>query len=477
MALSLEQLRPILSEVRIDSDPPGFSTDGEQRSVVNSLIRLLRSEKGVRLSECLRHLSTALEARGQALSDKKQRTAAIKIILDGLSRHEDAVFQPPADDYIKLLKTTLSFPPNVEHLSTEQWAELAKLCQDSLEKYCKALREPFSDELSVRNESSRSFTNVSGSGTPGSSSRSASVARKPNATGSRFIVDTATVDNLLSSLSQLFAVPHAPILEGAHETLDVLFDVLSLTANTSRVEGHCAAFTCITLVFQAALTEDVELCLFIIRRAVPHIRRLFPAKTNQVLREQMLIITIYAETFWHRIVTDSSDQDMLNELLRLAEALKIEYLSRAERALLKIEDIAFGSTNQSTPLAYRTLTFRGGDGRVEQAWALLRTVTLLMDLSHTQANSANSGEAVERDSGLPKKRRRLEQTSMLRAFIETVAISEGKELLSNLHLLTFVVLESSLKPGDSRTILEATIPLVSNDSPELASWAMIIVAW
>ena len=464
--LSLEQLRPIIS------DASGSRSEVEYSHVISSLFRLLKSERGARLAECLRYLGANVEA----LQDKKSRTTAINIILDGLLG-EDPFLQPLCIDYTKALKSLLDYAPHAEHLPTEQWAEVANLCQQGIAKYCESLRTTGSDELAVRNGSGRSFTTASRSGTPASTGWSASVARKATAPTPRAGADAAMLDDLLVSLSHLFSVPHAPILDDARSALEVIFEFLGLTRSLSNVEGQRAAFVCVTSILSVALTEDVDLCLWIVKCVVPHIRRLFPAKSNQALRDQMLIIMLYSQSFLTRWESGSGDEETISELRKLAETLRFEYSTRPTRFLLRLDDLLFSTHDALGPLRYNAVRFRTDEGRVEQTWAQLRTIAVFADIGATRTDVAPSAKLEDEDEDLPSKRRRIEQPTLLRAVLSGVASAEDSEVLAALHILMLFSLESRLQIENRHKALDVVVPLISNENSDVADWAMVVVAW
>ena len=427
-------------------------------------------------------LELAIDEGSELLAIRK--TLRSYVIEQGL-----AVLQPdgellslrePLKELVKAISGLSDPASRAEHLTTAEWLDLVELYRRILQAHCDPSANSDGGELPLRNGLANSFTSASPSGTPLSTSRSTSVAPRAADKTPNSIENPEFFDESVEHLSRLFAVPHAPVLEEARMNVELLFNVLTLSRPTGRVTSQCAAFQCVASVLSAALTEDMELCFFIVKGVMPHIRRLFPLRSEKerYLKEQMLTIMITANGFLRRFKIESTDHHFFDEAERLAELFKAAYLTRTtEGSMLTVEDLLFSRGRLQTPFGFKAFDLRLGESNVEQSWALLRSFALLSDLLQKRDAGLHSGHGTGSVTETPKKRRRVEASTAIHKLLSTASRTEGNDLLAILHLLVFIILETRVEHSDYQTVLELIIPLISKDRPEIANWSMIVVTW
>ena len=427
-------------------------------------------------------LQLAIDEGGELLAARRTlRSYVIGQVLAVLSPNEKLLsLREPLKELVKAISGLSEPASRAEHLSTPEWLDLAELYRRIIQYHCDPSTVENAGDLPLRNGISDSFVSATPSSTPLSTSRSTSVAPRANDKTSKSIDNLEVLDEPVEHLSRLFAVPHAPLLEEARTNIELLLNVLTLSRPTGRVTSQCAAFQCIASILSASLTEDVELSFFILKEALPHIRRLFPLRSEKerYLKEQMLSIMIFANGFMRRYEIDSTDRAFFDEAERLSELFKTAYFTRTtEGSMLTVEDLIFSRERPLTPFGYKAFDLWLGESNVEQSWALLRTFALLSDLQQKRDANLRSGHGTDGMTEIPKKRRRVEAQTATQKLVETAGKSEGNELLATLHLLVFILLENHVEHSDYQRVLELVVPLISKDRPEIANWSMIAVTW
>ena len=475
------QLRSAFASAEISHEFQGFEGHNTFRSFFDALFDAVHSGKSnIRRSNkdyapaYLNAFRLAVESCSHALADKKFRSYVIKAILDEFE--SDEISEPTADGYVKVLRSILQYIPHAEHLSLREWRDLTGHLKSSIQELC-ASQNSTEDDLAVRTASGRSFNTNSQSGTPLSLSRSTSMNHKNVERPSQAIGSSSRLDDLISCLSHLFSVAHAPVLDDARSLVEILFEYLDSAYQSTHMAGKLAAFKCILQVLTAAVTEDIELCFVVIKRSIPHVRRLFLPRTDGALKEQLLALLLYAESFLHRSLTDRNDREWHHELESLVEVLQSEYRKRAEKSLLSIEDLRFGRREPCTSLDNRAFGMRTGEDHAEQCWAILKTSNSISRLLQDQHARHVAKDEVHDVLDTPRKRRRVEHSTMAGRLLAQATRSDGDELLSNLQLIAFSVLEDNLSWADFKAVADFAVPLITSDEPTFASWAVVIATW
>ena len=434
-----------------------------------------RSHAASRLSTGAAVLRLAVEVGLKAIRYKKTVKALLDHIIKTLPSPEDHFLEPITQDYIKIFRTVLEYQPHAEHIEAEQWTALVLFCDDGIGFYTEPPEEASSQQsLVVRNGSSHQASRASRSATPSSISESIGPPRKAAPKGGLKDVGK-NIDELVLCLSHLISIPHAQLLEVSQTTLESLFAFLQGTMPQNRPLSQEAAFSCIGSILFAASTENIILATWTLKKAIPHVRRLWHPKMHQALREGLLVILLYGECLLPRLLRDDDDDENRIELQRLLEVIHAEYVEKSERELLSIDDLELlvnQPSDQNMIFSNMSFRLRTGNSRSESSWALLHSISKIFNTLHylSSPRSHSARDAVE----TPKKRRKVDEP--IGELLEHFPRSHGAARAATLQYLTFMIVEVKLKKTNLRRLLDFLVPLVTSESISVSTWATLALS-
>ena len=425
-----------------------------------------------RLSACAEVLRLAVEVGLGAIRYKKTVKDLLEHIIQTLPSPDGHFVEPIARDYIKALRTILSHQPHAEHIEEEQWRDLVTFCNDSIRFYSQSRGESDSQSLAVRNGSSRS--RASRSETPASVNGSFAPIRKSTKTDSTKSEIGQNLDELMLCLSYLLSVPHAEILESSQATLDSLFEFLQETAPQGRPQSQEAAFECISTILSTAVMENVELATWILKAAVTQIRRLWSSKNPQSLKESMLMVLVYGERLIPRLLQHDVEEDR-NELERLLDVLRSDYLERLNKDLLSIDDFDLngpdakkGATQIFSNASFR---LRTGNRESESSWSLLESIALIFTSLYLAPRSVPYHEDIEG----PKKRRKIEEP--INDLLDDISLSSDAKKLAAIQVFVFVSTRVTFTKTTLQCVMDYLVPLLTSRLATVSNWSTLAMTW
>ncbi|MCJ1418869.1 Serine/threonine-protein kinase tel1 [Xylographa parallela] len=476
----LADLKHILEQNRRNPRLQELNDDGFH-TLFETLFRLTLSEKSNsakssgrtksqsdgRLSACASLLRLAVKIGVRTIRKKTVR-ALIDHITQTLPSSEDQYHEPLLGDYVKALRIILEYQPHLEHLSKKECHGLMDFCSDGI-RFAISSGETNTNLSSLANRSapfSRSVT----SSTMGSS---LGQARKLGF-GTHTDGDTVKIlDDFVFCLSCLLRTTNATIQENAGVVAEVLLALLQAPATGS---AHQATFVSLNLILIRCVTEDIELVQHTLKCAIPHIRRLWQTKSAG-LKEEMLITLIYGANLMSSLLSMEEHHECRNDLQSLLDICTAEYVKRAEKDQLQLDDLDLTLTSSQLKhhglLSLPTIRLRLGTPRSEWAWASLHVMTTIFCALYGLSYLPSSELPVDKIA-TPQKRRKI--ANRLDVLLSSLSSSSPQDCLLALKLLIFVMDSINLDQNKILQIIEALSPCLSSDNPMKANWSMVAMA-
>ena len=426
-----------------------------------------------KLVSCADALRIIVEHGVKAFRRKHTSPALLSHILLTLPLSNGQLCEPIAKQYIKVLRIFLEYRPHAEHLPEEEWKELMSLCLGAIESRLDLLEIEEFDDAPTVTRSGRRPARGSRASTPSSvnvSVRSAKKSqKKPHST-----LGDQTVEDLLTCLSLLLSVPHLPVLDVADKAYQVLQDFLGDIAPSAQLQSVESAFSSINTILSWSVTENLAISKRITQDTLPQLRRLWHPKMHQGLKEQMLLFLVRCQPLLPFALSET--EDFREELTRLLNVLKSEYVKRKELDLLTCDDLILGrlQPEQGTaPLANPIFCLRLGSNRAELAWILLSCVANIYGLLQSRKETLRTD--YDGTSELPSKRRKTE--SLVDALLDATETKSGVEKMAHLQILTFLSVTSDLDPGEQKRLCHMALQLISWEDSNISSWSLIALSW
>lgn len=350
-----------------------FSTVVTERGLYSKKGSSAQSSSAIsrRLTECASTLRSVVENTVTILPRK-----VIKALLAHLLQmlvFSRALFQPVALDYLKALKTVISYRPHLEWLDASQWIDTVNLC----------LSGALGDEIQLGSELSEK-DDVEGDemdideddSLPGPSSRRRAPTQRTQRTGTPFSGTQTPLGSSLRSASQennelmsclviLFQSPSALLIQFGQVLLSKL--ARFFRSFSSETTAHLPALEALNLIAaeldlnnKAAMIEGAQ-------GIVPSILKLWTTKSHQV-KEQLVISLRYLFPFLAQQGEGEGESDPQEILPNLLEAVLSETEIRWRTESLDLDCLQMnctsrnGSSRQSTGFVFESRSFKYGNG-------------------------------------------------------------------------------------------------------------------
>ncbi|KAJ6037034.1 hypothetical protein N7540_001313 [Penicillium herquei] len=412
-----------------------------------------KSPSSTRLSTCALVLRTAVDIFLKNLRTKTAR-AIVDHITETIPIPGEGLWEPLSVDYTKCLASLLRYPPHTEHLSDADWEKLMEFCLTTIN-----LQQGESSQLSIRS-GDRSVLDdaLEGSDEPSTPSRETPVPT----TREKYAGDRNTVEEVLVCMQLLNTSPNAPVQAAAENVLQGLVEFVkspSIIAGNS----HLLAFSSINTVASKVLFDQTELVRSSLLDLIPVIRRMWITKLNS-LKDELLVTSMLCTVVLIDSVGSAPSKSLIRSVDGLADSLHSEYVRRAEKDLLQIDDIDFVQPKaDSTRSVYCP---RLGNSRSEHSWTILWVIASLVKLSESASNQAQGSE-----SGRESLHKRQRVDSGIEEIFRDATSASGTRRICALQLIPF--LESAIDVERKETLARRLVPNILDDNAVSASWTMI----
>ncbi|KAJ6144853.1 hypothetical protein N7470_008748 [Penicillium chermesinum] len=410
---------------------------------INKALGLLSSDKQKERADGLADLKHALQQNRQSSKLQELNDKACHKIFESLFRFVaystypgEGLWEPLSLDYTKSLTSLLRHPPHIEHLGDSEWEKLVDFCITTIN-----LQRSDESQLSLRSGHRSVPDDELDSGdcrsTPARATPAPVIREK-------FVGDKNATEEILFSIQLLTASPGAPVQASAESILQGLTEFVR-SPSILAGNAHQLAFSSINAVIKRVFFDQSDLVRPFLIGLVPVIRRLWATKLHNLKDE--LLVTLMLCTV---ILTDGVERptEMLSHAVAgLAETMQMEYIRRAEKELLNIDEVIFyqRASRNCQPIYGPRL----GSPRSEHIWTVIWVMSTLLKLSDSMTRKLSAIDDIIRD-----------------------AISApGARQICALQLIPF--LEHTLDSVTKESLVRQLIPNIVDDSNTIASWSMI----
>ncbi|KAL8689365.1 MAG: hypothetical protein Q9218_004951 [Villophora microphyllina] len=432
-----------------------------------------KNPSATRLSSCANVLRAVVE-----VGIPKFRLKTVKALLDHITQtlpsSDGGYYEPLAAEYFKTFRTVLEYPSHPEHLTPDEWHDLADFCIQAIKDLFDRQIENgdsflFGDEtvLSSRGQLSRSAT---------PSGRTVSAVRRPNGTKSHSSHDSSLktpAEDVVQCLKHLASTSNGPILQKAQAIVGTLVKFVPTTTNNDLVQQ--AAFETINIVLSRIYINDVSLTLQTIQSLIPVIRRCWSTKSNS-LKDHMLVPLILGGPYLPRLIMSDPDVQVA-ALFNLLDTMREEYCRRHARDQLQIDDLDLSGTTgdmlEERPFRLRALGLRFRVLSAESPWALL-LVTASIAVAISQGGGPKEYPIDPEGMCQVPKRRKTEDP--IDSLFQRLRLSAVAEKIYALQVLCFIFEYMQFGASVLQTYIESVLAHVSDKSSSLCSWAMLAIA-
>jgi ataxia telangiectasia mutated family protein len=415
---------------------------------------------GSRLEKCAEALRMAVR-HGATRIKRKTAKAIIDHITQVLPGPDDSYVAPLLKDYVKALGTFLDFSANAENLaafSGEGWDRCVDFCVEALYRY-----------LETGDRDSGSMSRASPA--PGATARpgSVSIFQGTSQLGSQIALE------FLSCLNSLMAALNAPVPGKADKVLGVVLQILQLR-QMKIGELQKVAFSTFNIVFLRIQAENVSLSKRMVRNLFPLLshwwqpRALSRDAMLNSIRDEMLKTIYGTHLYLESLLREAADEQLVQEVEELLDALWSDYSRREERARLQLDDVSF--TAMRLPADHpctAVFSLRPYNQAGEQNWALLENLAVLEAAYSRYSEREHSQQHT--DNAQPRKRRRV--VGSANRIHQKILSQDPAVRLSALQLMPFLIKQKQLSLEE---VVEAVADLskyVSAKQSTVASWAML----
>lgn len=451
-------------------------SDKACHKIFESLFRLVSTEKtlynranskgassskaaATRLSACASVVRTAVETFLHNLRIKSVR-AILDHITNVLVSPDSALFELLSVDYTKCLSTILHYPPHVEHLGVEEWESVLKFCLKvvNVPNDHNSQQSTWSPHSSVMDD----YLGASGGrSTPSRMTPSLAVREKPKG-------PTGVVEEALSCIKILSAVPNAPLQDNAES---ILLGLASYVGSPSfSGSGHQTAFSAINAVAMGIIFDNSELVRVALLDLVPVIRQHWTTKLIG-LKDELLVTTMLLVTFLTDDIRRKPDEALIAVIDGLINTLQREYFRRSEKDILQVDELVFDTNSTGQHENFR-LWPRLESPRSEHNWTVVWIMARLLELSEELTTRLSTHSPAEAET--PSKRQRI--SSKIDDVFRDSTASFGIRRVCALQLIPFL-LNHYACINSKVPLLERLIPNINDDNATISSWTMIAIAW
>lgn len=404
--------------------------------------------------------------------------------------------QPVVLDYVKALRTCLEGVAHVEHFSAVDWSTVVGFCVEHLrvmlgmpkenepekEKEVKEVEEEEEEEDETRSQAGtpkpRRPLQVRGRGTPTKRSASGTAPAKRL---------THESEELLECLRHLLAAPNAPILPAAETAASVLLGFLKTQISVTR--AHQTVFAAINHILNAVSTNNIALASKIAAAAIPVIAKLWDTKLPG-LKEEMVVFLLQTRLQIRADIVEEKGKLLRKAVEDLLENITNDYISRADRDTLQLDDVVFPcplwtNRRQRSVLSINAVALAPSlqDFRNEHHWAVLYIVAMFIEMldqptkaADKQPSERRRGEVEEdgdKSQQEPVKRMRIE--TLLDAFMRYIRSTNGSRKLLALQVMPFLADLGGVKEEVYGALLGDLYEACGDDVKDVAAWGLVAI--
>ena len=406
---------------------------------------------------------------------RKLRYKTVKALIEHISQTlptADAGYCAPlCKDYFKALANLLEYKAHPEHFLGNEWHEIVDFCIEAardLRKSNDVGEFGFADRTRGAHVSTSRRDYPSRSTTP---STVGDHGRSSSSNASQSATYTAVRDSqveIANCLHHLVSVSNAPICDRANVIVTCIIELLDSYPKIAAIQQ--LLFDCINSIISRIIADDIGLCMQLIHKILPLLRRFWDVKDNAA-REPILVLLSHVEVFLPRLTSQDSTEDTRAALSALVEFLRGDYCTRRPREQLQLDDLTpidrtRGALTQM-PLCSCTLQVRAGSIKAEQPWCLIySSAAIMVALEHeTMMNERSIKNVLE----FPPKRQRL--THPLDDLFTILKESDFSEKVYALQMLVFVFDTLVIDEAPLKERLDVLLPYLSDDNGLIISWA------
>jgi ataxia telangiectasia mutated family protein len=425
-----------------------------------------------RLKECGDAIRVVVKAGAPKLKSRTVDAVADHII-QVLPTTDGGYVELLADNYFKALSALFECPENVERLKPEVWFNIVDFCLRGINEYLgdpdgelSGLSRPFSGLGTGSSSSSMTRTNSRGQS-------------KPN---SRI---NQNVSDLFQTVLQLVSAPNAPLLERYVSITEST--ILFLQSQSSSVnQVHQTAFGILNTILRLTRMERTSFSQSVACKTIPIMSRVWQGKSlakdemlNHV-RDEMFIFMFSIFLHVERGLKDEKNHEIGSDLEELLDALRADYTSRSERDQLQLDELELAYLEQriqASTFHLDLFQLRPHATKAERNWALLLIIGILerlVSLGQQLRQSTGHDEIHEEDLH-PVKRQR--PTNALDRMVTPLRAIDEKSKTAELQILPFVLQECQLSASELVTLIAQLHQCTGDKRGNIASWALIAMAW
>lgn len=285
---------------------------------------------------------------------------------------------------------------------------------------------------------------------------------------------------LLQCLNSMLSAPTAPCMEWRGRIAEAVFDALRLRLTRGQMQKF--AFAILNCLLVQAASNDPNLGRMIATEVIPLIGYWWQSRASVTdeytssFRDEILKTIHAIHLHLEDILRKTPSATLSSQLEDLLDTLWNEYSQRSQQARLGLDDLTFSSLGlPAGHLRTSTFALRPFLQDAERRWVVLETVSRLehlfarcSDKSSQQVDTADSNDDSRR-----KRRRFLAGKNR----IHQKLLSPNLEVtLTALQLIPFFLTCSTANEEEVVSIVDDLIPIISNKTGMLSSWAMIACA-
>ncbi|KAK9346130.1 hypothetical protein V1522DRAFT_405621 [Lipomyces starkeyi] len=354
-----------------------------------------------------------------------------------VSMHDNEFMEPIALDYLKALKTLCEYPPHIEHLSAEDWTDLASYLAAGIAVQIQAAEREQTRRL--RSE---------------------------------------TLE-LIACLEKMMAAANAPIASCARFIYTSLRELLVFLTVETGV--HRNVFWCVNKILTYTILNDRALYAEMVTDLIPLVASLWNGKTV-ALKEQLIATIAYMYPGIQTIATSTIGEQMRN----LVYVIFTEYRGRLQREMLQLDDVTLAPCETMAWLS--TSYFYLSSEKSIVPWMILMILARCNEFIDPESfESRTNVTYVSPTSDISRKRRRLidsdsetipEDTSPSThtdQLFSKLTFSNESHQLALLQLISFI-LHLDRRPRNIQSYVPRLNTFAASDNSSIACWAMVSLA-
>ncbi|KAK9326060.1 hypothetical protein V1517DRAFT_342865 [Lipomyces orientalis] len=425
------------------------SQDKSYHKMIEGVFQVVIKEKqlyarsnGVKSGQIVERLSLAASVfrtmveQGVEIFRSKTFNALTNHIVQ-VSMHDNEFLEPIALDYLKSLKTLCEYTAHVEHLSAEDWTDLASYMAAGV-----AVQIQAAEKEPTRRLRSEAF-------------------------------------ELVACLENMMTAANAPIASCARFIYTALRELLLFVTVETGI--HRNVFWCVNKILTYTIINDRALYAEMVMDLIPLVASLWNGKTV-ALKEQLLSTIAYICPGIQTLATDRIRESMRN----LVYVIFTEYLGRLPREMLQLDDVTLATRETIGWLS--TSNFYLSSEKNIVPWMILMVLARCNEFIEPESfQSISTASYVSPASDSSRKRRRLidsdshimpeDSTSSthIDQLFSRLQFSAESQQLALLQLISFIF-HLDPRSRNIRSYIPRLNTFVASDNSSIASWAMISLA-